>query len=227
MLKLTSSILPKDERVMRATVRYYVLKFTTRKVRVIPVNVLLTYLLRNFIFRGYRQRRKQSTRCNKFCLLIFLNQLYMCRATNSPIIRSTFWLYTQLLVQCTDIAAGRQQYRCIAPKAVYTVKKCSWWWASLSPGTCRADLKRSINKICCILLVVYIVVLMMQGLTNIKFEDIIHLQKVTFDCSFQQDIYKNVKVKVKVKHPVTGLEWPRGFQEVKAPRFLDNGTEWW
>ena len=27
--------------------------------------------------------------------------------------------------------------------------------------------------------------------------------------------------------PVTGPEWPRGFQEVKAPRFRDNGTEWW
>jgi hypothetical protein len=24
--------------------------------------------------------------------------------------------------------------------------------------------------------------------------------------------------------PVTGLEWPRGFQEVKIPRFHDNGT---
>jgi hypothetical protein len=24
--------------------------------------------------------------------------------------------------------------------------------------------------------------------------------------------------------PVTGLEWPRGFQEVKVPRFHDNGT---
>ena len=33
-----------------------------------------------------------------------------------------FWLYVQLLVQCTDIPAGRQQYRCIIPKAVYTVK---------------------------------------------------------------------------------------------------------
>ena len=51
------------------------------------------------------QRRKQPTRCNKFRLLIFLNllnQLYMFRATNSPILRSTFWLYIQLLVQCTD-----------------------------------------------------------------------------------------------------------------------------
>jgi hypothetical protein len=26
---------------------------------------------------------------------------------------------------------------------------------------------------------------------------------------------------------VTGLEWPRRFQEVKVPRFHDNGTEWW
>jgi hypothetical protein len=26
---------------------------------------------------------------------------------------------------------------------------------------------------------------------------------------------------------VTGLEWPRGFQEVKVPRFRDNGTRWW
>jgi len=27
--------------------------------------------------------------------------------------------------------------------------------------------------------------------------------------------------------PITGLEWPRGFQEVKVPRFLDNGTGRW
>ena len=27
--------------------------------------------------------------------------------------------------------------------------------------------------------------------------------------------------------PVTGLEWPRVFQEVKVPRLHDNGTEWW
>ena len=28
-------------------------------------------------------------------------------------------------------------------------------------------------------------------------------------------------------NPITGLEWPRGFQEVKVPRFYDNGTGWW
>jgi len=33
-----------------------------------------------------------------FRLLIFLIQPYMFRATNSPILRSTFWLYLQLLV---------------------------------------------------------------------------------------------------------------------------------
>jgi len=32
----------------------------------------------------------------------FLNQLYMFRATNSSVIRSTFWVYIQYLVQCTD-----------------------------------------------------------------------------------------------------------------------------
>jgi len=26
--------------------------------------------------------------------------------------------------------------------------------------------------------------------------------------------------------PITGLDRPRGFQEVKAPRFRDNGTGW-
>jgi len=27
--------------------------------------------------------------------------------------------------------------------------------------------------------------------------------------------------------PVTGLEWPSGFQEVKVRRLHDNGTGWW
>ena len=30
-----------------------------------------------------------------------------------------------------------------------------------------------------------------------------------------------------VSSPVTDLEWPREFQEVKVPRFHDNGTGWW
>ena len=77
-----------------------------------------------------------------FRLLIFLNQPYMFRASNSPILRRNFWLFVRLLVQCTDTAAGR----CTLPKAVYTVKKLSWGWANSSPETCRADLKRLINE---------------------------------------------------------------------------------
>jgi hypothetical protein len=29
------------------------------------------------------------------------------------------------------------------------------------------------------------------------------------------------------RSPGTGLEWPRGFQEVKVPRFHDNSIGWW
>jgi hypothetical protein len=29
------------------------------------------------------------------------------------------------------------------------------------------------------------------------------------------------------KQSVTDMEWPRGLQEVKVPRFHDNGTGWW
>jgi hypothetical protein len=35
-----------------------------------------------------------------------------------------------------------------------------------------------------------------------------------------------IKVKGKAVSAVTGLEWPRGFQEFKVPRFHDNGTGW-
>jgi len=85
------------------------------------------------------------------------------------------WLYIQLLVQCTDIAAD--QCHRSAAISVHCTKSCiysqnfSCGWASLSPETCRADLKRSINGICRILLVVYFVVLMMHGLTNIKLHE--------------------------------------------------------
>jgi hypothetical protein len=32
---------------------------------------------------------------------------------------------------------------------------------------------------------------------------------------------------VSLSSPVTGMEWSRGLQEVKIPRFLDNSTGWW
>jgi len=40
-------------------------------------------------------------------------------------------------------------------------------------------------------------------------------------------VKKDVNCHVKRQSsPITGLEWPRGFQEVKVPRFHDN-TGWW
>ena len=41
-----------------------------------------------------------------------------------------------------------------------------------------------------------------------------HILYFSFDC--------NCKIS-----PVTGLEWPRGFQEVKVPRLRDSGPGWW
>jgi len=48
------------------------------------------------------------------------NQLNMFRAIISPILRSPR-LCLQLVVQCTDDAAGRQHHRCSVPQAVKTV----------------------------------------------------------------------------------------------------------
>jgi len=36
-----------------------------------------------------------------------------------------------------------------------------------------------------------------------------------------------VYIKKKKSSSSTGLDRPRGLQEVKVPRFLDNGTGWW
>ena len=68
-----------------------------------------------------------------FHLLIFLIQPYMFRATNSPILRTLFDLYTQLLVQCTDTAADRchgwdgvpsQPWHRSAAGSVHCTKSC-------------------------------------------------------------------------------------------------------
>ena len=42
-----------------------------------------------------------------FRLLVFLNQPYIFRATNSPILRNIFCLYIHFLVKRTDTAADR------------------------------------------------------------------------------------------------------------------------
>jgi hypothetical protein len=38
---------------------------------------------------------------------------------------------------------------------------------------------------------------------------------------------RSLDTKKRQSSPVTGLEWPRGFQEVKVPRLHDNGKRWW
>jgi hypothetical protein len=43
----------------------------------------------------------------------------------------------------------------------------------------------------------------------------------------KENMTQQKKKKGKAVSTVTGLEWPRGFQEVKVPRFHDNGTGWW
>ena len=35
-------------------------------------------------------------------------------------------------------------------------------------------------------------------------------------------LQRDLIIKVNVKQSITGVEWPRGFQEVKVPRFQDN-----
>ena len=48
----------------------------------------------------------------------------------------------------------------------------------------------------------------------------------TTDITNYKDMPVNINLMQK-SSPVTGLEWPRGFQEVKVPRLYDNGTGWW
>jgi len=38
---------------------------------------------------------------------------------------------------------------------------------------------------------------------------------------------KNSKRIIRLVSKVKQVEWPKGFQEVKVPRFRDNGTGWW
>ena len=99
------------------------------------------------------KRWKQPTGCKNFFSFINLFKSAL-HVSGDKFVHphEHFLTYIQLLVQCTDTAAdrchgtGRQQCRCIVPKAVYTVKKCSWGWTNLSPETCRADLNRLINE---------------------------------------------------------------------------------
>ena len=102
-----------------------------------------------------------------FRLLIFLIQHYMFWATNSPILRSTFWLYIQLLVPVPHRGTGQQQCRCIVPKAVYTVKKLLLRMGEFMAKNMYSWIKKiNKRKSCCILLVVYIIVQKFIFFTN-------------------------------------------------------------
>ena len=88
----------------------------------------------------------------------------MFRATNSPILRSTFWLYIQLLVQFTDTAANgchgwdgtdvpSQPWHRSAAVSVRCTKSCIYiqkvllrMGEFLARNICRAELKRLINE---------------------------------------------------------------------------------
>jgi hypothetical protein len=49
---------------------------------------------------------------------------------------------------------------------------------------------------------------------------------LTWDMVLYLSLWFLVYVRL-ISSPVTGLDWPRGFQKFKVPRFLDNGTGWW
>jgi len=90
-----------------------------------------TFVARNIIHflavlwdrASLEQRCKQSTRCNKFRLLIFSYQLYMFRATNSPVLRSTFWLYVQSKSAPVQSKSAHEDGRVCRPKHVELIWK--------------------------------------------------------------------------------------------------------
>ena len=50
--------------------------------------------------------------------------------------------------------------------------------------------------------------------------------KVKFNSAPHAAKMWDLKGNTSISSPITGLEWPRGFQEDKVPRFHDNGTGW-
>ena len=72
------------------------------------------------------------------------------------------------------------------------------------------------------LLVVYFVVT--PNLVRCWLKDMLALQFSYDNIVFGAIFCHFLQLTLKKSSPVTGLEWPRGFQEVKVPRFHDNGT---
>jgi len=56
---------------------------------------------------------------------------------------------------------------------------------------------------------------------------VILLYTVSYCCYNRQLRVQILVILLLKSSPVTGLEWPRGFQEAEVPRFQENGTGWW
>jgi hypothetical protein len=66
----------------------------------------------------------------------------------------------------------------------------------------------------------------LYGLINYNNEVMTAWKWLTFMCHFNV-INEAHQETIFFSSPITGLEWPRGFQEVKVPRLHDNSTGWW
>ena len=55
-----------------------------------------------------------------------------------------------------------------------------------------------------------------------KWSDTLKMKSESAEYFYVFDVHVTVQ-----SSPVRGLDRPRGFQEVKVPRFRDNGTGWW
>jgi len=61
----------------------------------------------------------------------------------------------------------------------------------------------------------------MASATVMYFVETVMKRMAMMITTFKSLVYSNIS------SPITGLAWPRGFQEVKVPRLHDNGTGWW
>ena len=110
----------------------YVLSYVTIHRRVSVASATISRVsYTNTMYKYHEVSNQQDT--TNFTLLIFLIQPYIFQATNSPILRSCFWLYIQLLVQCcrlvsrlrwTSMEVPSQPWHRSAAVSVHYTKSC-------------------------------------------------------------------------------------------------------
>jgi hypothetical protein len=145
------------------------------------------------------------------CIIINVFIIIPTRCTNFT---NLFW-HKNDMFQTVPLSIIRRAWPC--SKAVYkpvlripllSVQRINfWWWTAELSKTCRVSCQNKIVKLVHLVGFITKKFVTMHGHTNVKYL-----------CSV---------CALLVSSPVTGLEWPRGFQEVKVPRFHDNGTGWW